>query len=658
MQVSDYKRLSCRIPEAPLKGIDEVVNRWIGACRRRAEILQQLERDAETVCGLQKELGNLDDHHLQQKLFHHREQARRNGHLKEDLIPSLAAVREAARRQLGLHAFPVQIMGALALHRGMLAEMATGEGKTLTAALAAVLCGWTQHPCHVVTVNDYLVTRDAMWVHPLFRFCGVRVGAVTASMDSAQRRKGYEADVTYTTSKELLADFLRDQIRVQPIAHPTRRLIRRMLSPQAFSKEMLVQRGLHTAIVDEADSILIDEAVTPLIISSSRPNPSLTEAASLASELASELDPEVDYTKNLRYREVEFTESGLAKLAERCGRLPGLWRGPERRSEIIRQALVAREFFIRGKQYIVESEKIIIVDEFTGRPMPQRTWREGLHQAIEAKEGLKFSDPSETIARMSFQRFFRCFRRLSGMTGTAAEAANELWQIYALPVIRIPTHRPCIRVQQPDLWFPSRESKTEALIRDIEQLHKQGRPVLVGTRSVAYSEELTTLLTGKRIPCQVLNAQRQQAEAEIVALAGEPGKITIATNMAGRGTDIRLGEGVAGLGGLHVIATERHESGRVDRQLFGRSGRQGDAGSAQVYLSAEDDLFTRHLPVSVQKLLPRPSSGSGMPGGIMARGLVKAAQAKAQRMAWKQRLAVLRADEWLKDSLSFTGNNG
>jgi preprotein translocase subunit SecA len=329
--------------------------------------------------------------------------------------------------------------------------------------------------------------------------------------------------------------------------------------------------------------------------------------------------------------------------------LPGFWRGEQRRAELVRTALVAREFFQRDRQYILSDGKVVIVDEFTGRPMPQRTWREGLHQAIEAKEGIELSDPTETVARMSFQRFFRCFHRLSGMTGTAWEAAAEFWQIYRLPVVRIPTNRPCVRRHWPDRIFREEASKWAAVADEIERIHRTGRPLLVGTRSVAASEHLARQLKSRGLEFHVLNATRLAEEAMIVSVAGERGRVTIATNMAGRGTDIRLGPGVAELGGLHVIATERHESGRVDRQLFGRSGRQGDPGSAQAFVSAEDELVRRHLPKAAQRILRSTEN----------RAFVKAAfalaQRRAQRLAWKQRAAVLRSDAWLDEALSFAG---
>ncbi|HLP78039.1 MAG TPA: DEAD/DEAH box helicase, partial [Candidatus Paceibacterota bacterium] len=444
----EYRRTDYVAPTRPLQGLDALVNGFIGSYQRRTGVLDSLKQDAAAIDALAPELIEISDHDLQQRLLSFRQQFHRGGKAVEALLlPALAAIREAADRQLGMRPFPVQLMGALALHRGYLAEMATGEGKTLTAGLAAILAGWTKRPCHIVTVNDYLVQRDAERLEPLYHFCGVRVGFVAAEMPTPERIKGYGCDVTYVTSKELLADFLRDRLRLGRFQNPSRRLIQQMLVPQLQAQDGLVLRGLHTVIVDEADSVLIDEAVTPLIISAPHKNELLCEATRLAKDLATRFKPVTDYRTDARHKEIELTPAGLQKLVEEANHLPGLWKGPDRRLELVVQALVAREFFHRDKQYIVEGDKLVIVDEFTGRPMPQRNWREGMHQAVEAKEGLPISDPTETIARLSFQRFFRCFRKLSGMTGTAREAAGEFWQVYKLPVVSIPTNRPCVREQ-------------------------------------------------------------------------------------------------------------------------------------------------------------------------------------------------------------------
>jgi preprotein translocase subunit SecA len=648
---ADYHRTAHRVPERPWRGLDAAVNWCVGQYQRRGGQLRELLAQAAQIDSLAGDYAGLRDHDLQERLAGFREHFRREPQPREEMLQAaLAAIREAAHRCLGLRAFPVQLAGALALHRGWLAEMATGEGKTLTAGLAAVLAGWTKRPVHIITVNDYLAQRDADWLRPLYTFCGVRAGCITAGLDTAARAREYDRDVTYTTSKELLADFLRDRLRLGPLRDPGRRLIRRLLQPRAAAASGLVMRGLHTALVDEADSVLIDEAVTPLIISAARKNEWLRDAGRVAAQIAGALQPGADYRIDLRYREIELTEAGRRRLAEQCGALPGLWRGPERRAELVRTALTAREFFHRDKQYILADGKVVIVDEFTGRPMPQRTWREGLHQAIEAKEGIDLSDPTETLARMSFQRFFRCFHRLAGMTGTAWEAAAELWQVYGLPVVRIPTHRPCVRQHWPDRFFREESAKWAAVVEEIETLHRSGRPLLVGTRSVAASELLAARLAARGLDVHVLNATRLAEEAAIIALAGERGRITIATNMAGRGTDIRLGAGVAEVGGLHVIATERHESSRVDRQLFGRAGRQGDPGSAQAFVSAEDELPRRHLPPALMKFV------CSTPHGGLAKAAFALAQRRAQKLAWKQRASVLRSDTWLDEALSFAGD--
>ncbi|MBL9126615.1 MAG: hypothetical protein JNL97_03155, partial [Verrucomicrobiales bacterium] len=615
------------------EGLDLGVHDWIGRWRRRPGCRGPLERIAEAATAAAPRFEALRDHDLRLQLSEGRAVFRRGGEVPDDLmISALAGLREAARRTLHLHPFPVQIVGALALHRGYLAEMATGEGKTLTAGLAAVLAGWHGRPVHVVTANDYLVQRDAAWLEPLYTFAGIRVGHVVGGMSPDERRRGYLADVTYVTAREILADFLRDRLLMDSLADPTRRRIRSLTHPAATQRRLagLVLRGLHTAIIDEADSLLIDEAVTPLIISRPVPNPRLRDATLQARDVARLLAPDVHYRVNLRYREIELTPEGEAVVGEASRNLPAVWQGRDRRLELVRQALSARELFLPEKQYVVDQGKIVIVDESTGRPQPMRSWQQGLHQAIEAKEDVALTEPSETAARMSFQRFFRLYHRLSGMTGTAVEAAGEFWRIYGLPVLRIPTHRPCIRRRLPDRYFATSAAKWEAVVEAIRNVHATGRPVLVGTRTVAASQRLARFLEAHGMEFRLLNAVHHADEATTIAMAGEPRRVTIATNMAGRGTDIRLGSGVAAMGGLHVIATERHESGRVDRQLMGRAARQGDPGSAQLFASAEDDLVRRYLPTRLQSLVGR----APVP---LAAAVVARAQARAQSIAFRQR---------------------
>lgn len=652
----EFRRTHIRVPCELPKGLDALVDHGIGIHRRRSSLLGELLAEAGKADSLSKRFSQLTDIQLKQRLQESRERVARFASRQPEIVAeALAAVRVAAHRSLGLEPFVVQMAGTLAMQRGYLAEMATGEGKTLSAAMAAVLAGWTGRPCHVLTVNDYLARRDAGEMAPLFAFCGIAAGSVTGDMDSAQRAAGYGKQVTYCTGKEIVADFLRDRIRLGRFQNPARRQALLLLQPRSRQIPGVVMRGIHTAIVDEADSVMIDEAVTPVIIASQQPNESLKEACLTARDLAAGLVRGEDYLTNPKYREVEWLDRGLEKLAGLAARLPGLWRGPDRRREIVTQALTAREHFHAGTHYAIVGGKIHIVDEFTGRIMEQRTWQAGLHQAIEAKESLEISDPTETLARLSFQRFFRFFSKLSGMTGTASESAAEFWRVYRLPVVRIPPNRPCLRVEKPVRILPSLEVKWDAVVAEVRERHGRGQPVLIGTRSIAISELLSSKLDTLGLPHQLLNALRDREEAGIVAAAGQAGRITIATNMAGRGTDIRLGPGVAENGGLHVIATDLHDSRRVDRQLFGRAGRQGDPGSAQAFASLDDDLLKRFAPAVLRSGL-RGAVARNRPEAILAaRTLLKTAQRLAQSIARRQRAGVLAMDKWSDDSLSFAG---
>ena len=637
--------------------LDAVSHFFHGVHARRRRVLEEHWTVARAAEQFEEEFRRLGKAELAKALTESAQLCRRHDRFDHSLwLPrALAGLRETADRVTGLRPFPVQLVGVVALHRGCLAEMATGEGKTLVAALAAILAGWTRRPCHVVTVNDYLAERDANWFRGLFDAGAVKVGVVTGPMDVQARQLGYAADVTYTTSKEILADFLRDRLALGPSYQAERLRLRSATTVRAHHHALpVVMRGLHTAIVDEADSVLIDEAVTPLIISRERPNDDLREACRQAYQLGESLVPGRDYRPDARYRDIELTAQGRSQLAEAAASLPPLWRGEARRNELVQQALSAREFHRREKEYLIQDGKVVIVDEFTGRLMPQRTWRDGLHQAIEAREGLDISSPTETLARMSFQRFFRLIPRLSGMTGTAWEARGEFWQIYKLPVVRIPTHRPVRRAVLPDRTFETAAEKWVAVVHEIARLHATGRPLLVGTRSIAASEHLAVLLAAQHLPHRVLNASRHREEAAIVAEAGELGAISIATNMAGRGTDIRISPKIADLGGLAVIATERHESGRIDRQLFGRSGRQGDPGTAQAFISWEDEILVRFLPAWLRGSFRRLSGDSGKRAQQQA---IRLAQRKAHRQSFSQRKTVLQSDQWIEDSLGFAGTS-
>ncbi|MBW2370428.1 MAG: prepilin peptidase, partial [Deltaproteobacteria bacterium] len=573
----------------------------------------------------------------------------------KDRDRAIALVREVTERKTGLKPFAVQVAGALSLESGFIAEMATGEGKTLTAAMCAVIAGWRGRGCHVVTANDYLAKRDAESMAPVYDFCGLDVAYIQQDMPPEQRRQAYHCDITYCTNKEVAADFLRDQLVIGSLQGSASAILEKIAGGSGLRSDRLVQRGLECAIVDEADSVLIDEAMTPLIISGNGPNQEQLNAYERAAKWAGELDPACDFSIDRQHREIDLTSTGKERLAELVKSAGGIWVGSRRREELIVQALSVREFFIRGKQYVVEDGKVLIVDEFTGRLMPDRSWQNGIHQAIEAKEGVEINLPKETFARISFQRFFRLYRKLSGMTGTGSEAKTEFWRIYHLPVVVIPTNRPCIRHEIPDHVFLNSEAKWAAVVQEIRRVHETGRPILIGTRSVRASEHLSDLLKQDGLAHRVLNAVRHEQEAEIVAEAGQKDCITVATNMAGRGTDIKLGEAVANLGGLHVIATERHEAGRIDRQLYGRGARQGDPGSAQAFVSLDDELLKQHARVASSITARYYKYRKREISSRLSRWLFNFAQHRAERLALRQRTGVLRADKWMDEHLGFAG---
>jgi len=640
-------------PELP-KGLDAAWDTAAGLLRRVTRRRGQFLARAHRVLDLDKEITALTDARLREAAMEMRDLFRTGRDSSKDQIRAMAIVREVCFRQRGEKPYHVQVAGALALHNGCVVEMATGEGKTLTATMPAVLAGWRGRGCHVITVNDYLAKRDALSMAKIYNFCGLTVNYLEGETEEPARREAYNADITYCTNKEVCADFLRDRLVLGRMRDLASALLAKMLSGQGTDR--LVMRGLHYAIIDEADSVLIDEAVTPLIISGDVPNGEQIDAYKQSAAIAGKLAQSQDYTVNRRYREIELTDSGADKVAVLAEPLGGVWAGARRREELVIQALTAREFYLLGKQYVLDDGKVVIVDEFTGRLMPDRNWREGLHQSIEAKEAVTVNPPKDTFARVSFQRFFRLYKGLCGMTGTAAEAKAEVWQIYHRPVIVIPTHRPCMRAQLPDRIYATESAKWAAVVQDIKRLHLTGRPILVGTRSVRASERLSELLTAENLPHAVLNAVRHAEEAQIVAGAGQPGHITVATNMAGRGTDIKLGRGVAELGGLHVMATERHEARRVDRQLFGRAGRQGDPGSAQAFVSLEDELVTRHAPRLTTILRGRYGNRVDELTGSVVRRLFEIAQHRAQRHALAQRKNVLKSDDYLDESLGFAGS--
>ena len=531
--------------------------------------LKKLRPIVREINALEPEVQKLRDEDFPVRMAEYREKVQKDGVSLDDILPNVfALVREAARRTMNMRHFDVQLIGGIVLHRGRIAEMKTGEGKTLVATLPVALNALSGKGVHVVTVNDYLASRDAKWMGQVYSFLGLTTGTIVHDMDDEQRKAAYACDITYGTNNEFGFDYLRDNMKFYP--------------------EQLVQRGHNYAIVDEVDSILIDEARTPLIISGA--SDESTELYQAMDDVVAHLEPD-DYTVDEKARTAMLTEKGVSH----CEELTHLDNLFDPRNMVaqhhIMQSLKAHFVFKRDVDYIVTNDQVVIVDEFTGRLMPGRRYSDGLHQALEAKEHVTIQPENQTLASITFQNYFRMYDKLAGMTGTADTEAVEFHEIYNLEVMTIPTNKPMIRKDYPDLIFQTQKEKFDAIVQAIRELYEKGQPVLVGTISIETSEMLSKRLKAIGIPHSVLNAKQHAKEAEIVAQAGQKGHVTIATNMAGRGTDIMLGEGVKELGGLHILGTERHESRRIDNQLRGRAGRQGDPGSSRFYLSLEDNLM-------------------------------------------------------------------
>jgi len=571
--------------------------------------------------------------------------------LRIDLVArSFALVRELAGRTVGLRHFDVQLVGGFTLLNGMIAEMETGEGKTLTATLAAGTAALAGIPVHVVTVNDYLAARDAATMGPIYRALGLSVGVIIQGKSPAERREAYACDIVYATNKEIAFDYLRDRL-VLGRRSENLRLKLEGLQGERGRRAKVVMRGLHFAIVDEADSILIDEARTPLIISGMPQGIDDRRWADEALALTRKLAPGEHYRVFVDERRVELTDAGIDRVTELGLELGGLWCSRIRREESVRQALTALHLFEGGVQYIVRDGKVQIVDEYTGRIMADRNWNEGLHQLIEAKEDCAVTERKAPLARISYQRFFRRYQRLAGMTGTAREVAGELWAVYRLPVINIPTNRPVRRRDLPAIVCTTMDEKFARIVERAASVRIEGRAVLIGTRSIAASEALSRHLERAGLPHVVLNATQDENEAEIIAQAGQPGRITVATNMAGRGVDIMLSRDAAERGGLYVILSERHEAGRIDRQLIGRCGRQGEPGTTESILSFDDALLD---------VLGRPALRNWIRRSVpvdnrCVRFIFDYAQRRAERIHSRVRRLLLTSDQRLGTLLAFSG---
>ena len=593
--------------------------------------LRRLGKLADKVIALESQMAALEDADFPVKTEEYKARYAKGESLDSLLPEAFALVREGAKRVLGLFPYKVQIMGGITLHDGNIAEMRTGEGKTLTATMPVYLNALSGDGVHVVTVNEYLASRDAREMGELYNFLGLTVGLNLTGMSSEEKRAAYASDITYSTNSELGFDYLRDNMVVY--------------------KSQMVQRPLNYAVVDETDSILIDEARTPLIISGQAEKS--TVLYQRADMFVKGLKEEEDYTIDLTSKTISLTDEGINK-AEQTFRLPNLYDVDN--SALVHhidQALRANYIMLRDIDYVVDEGKVKIVDGFTGRIMEGRRYSDGLHQAIEAKEGVEVENESKTMATITYQNYFRMYRKLSGMTGTAKTEEEEFREIYNMNVIAIPTNRPIQRIDGQDLIYPSLRSKFRAVVKDIKQRHEAGQPILVGTVAVETSELLSNMLRAEGIPHEVLNAKNHFKEAEIIMSAGQRGAVTIATNMAGRGTDIKLGKGVKELGGLCVIGTERHESRRIDNQLRGRSGRQGDPGATQFYLSLEDDLMKRFGGEKMQAIWERLNlTDEEDDNFIQSKMLTKQVESSQKRVEgnnYDTRKSVLEYDEVMRE---------
>ena len=587
--------------------------------------LARIEKDADGVLLLEEEISKLSDDELQAKTEYFRNILSQEGRTLEDIkFEAYAVAREAAKRVIGEFPYKVQVMGALVLNEGDVAEMKTGEGKTLTATMAVYLNALQGKGVHIITVNEYLAKRDAEWMGKIYRFLGLTVGVNTRDLTPSQKKEAYSCDITYTTSSEVGFDYLRDNM--------------------VISLKDKVLRELNFALVDECDSILIDEGRTPLIISGGSKN--VHNFYVQADKFAKSLKGTGHYTLDEKTKSVILSDSGV-KYAEKCFKLENLY-ALENTALVhhINQALKANYTMKRDVDYTVVKGEIIIIDQFTGRLMPGRQWSDGLHQAIEAKEGVRIKQETITIATITYQNFFRLYNKLSGMTGTAKTEEEELREIYNMKVLEIPTNKPIQRIDDTDLVYNSMEAKFKALIEETVRRHETGQPILIGTSSVEISELLSEKLTRKKIKHEVLNAKNHEREAEIVAKAGQKGAVTIATNMAGRGTDIKLGEGVKELGGLAVLGSERNDSRRVDNQLRGRSGRQGDPGYSRFYVSLEDELMKRFGNLKDNRLFA--SLGDEAIDSAIVTKLISSAQVRVEGSAFDGRKYTLKYDEVLR----------
>ena len=614
-----------------------------------------LHRIAAAIGSAGEVLTDFDTVHLDALLMELRRRFRSQGLSQSLCIRAFALIREMAERTIHQRHYDSQIMAGWVMLRGQLAEMETGEGKTLAATLAAATAALAGVPTHVITVNEYLVERDAKTMGPLYRALGLTIGYVTQTMAPQHRRAAYACDITYCTNKQIAFDYLRDRLLLGNSRSPLRLQLESAYADNNRLDRLLL-RGLCFAIVDEADSVLIDEARTPLILSNNIDNSGENAVYEQALRSARQLEKERDFFMDSAQRSLELTLAGQQKLSGLLPTADGIWRNARRREELVCHALHALHLLHRDRDYLVREEKVLIIDANTGRTMPDRSWERGLHQMVEAKETCPLTPAREQLGRLTYQRFLRRYLRLGGMTGTAREVSSELWSVYGLRVRRIPLHRPSLRRELPAQVYSRSEEKWAAVIASVKDMQHQGRPVLIGTGSVADSELLSQQLPAAGIAHRVLNARQDKEEADIVATAGRKRQVTVATNMAGRGTDIPLADGVAELGGLHVIAACRNDAKRIDRQLFGRCARQGDPGSHQSILSLEDQLIQENCHPALVRFLRRRAARGGLFQRTLTLYTIRYAQRKTERRHRKARRDLLKHERHTGRLLAFSGH--
>jgi preprotein translocase subunit SecA len=648
----EYKKYDIPKEKKSHKGLDRVAHLAMGKIYKQTILLKKLYQKAKMIHTNAKEYVHLSEDELDKKILNHQKKIRLNRYSDEDIYEAISCICEVCYRTLGMRPYYEQIMGVLGQYYNFAIQMLPGEGKTVTACMSGVVFGWSGKPCHIVTSNDYLAQRDAKIVQKLYNRCNLSVGYIVGSMKEDERIENYKKNIVYSTSKELLADFLRDQIVDKSLNDYDNALLDKLLeNRQNKNPKKRVMRGLYTAIVDEADSVLVDEAITPLVISQESENKVLKDAILLANSIVDRFQNGIHYTSSQRHKEITFTNEGETLIDELSSEFPSIWQTYERKKFLIVQVLLAREFYHKGKQYIIDEEnKIVLVDEKTGRLMIGKNWNAGLHQAVEAKENLELSNPTQTDIKMSFQRFFRLYKNLSGMSGTLQNIEAELWSIYELAVIYIPKRVDNTYTLHPLQIYKTLQQKQDSIIDTIIDIHKTKRPILVGTTSINESEYLANILQSLELKAVVLNAKQYKIEDEIVSKAGEMGSITIATNIAGRGTDIKISDEIESLGGLYVIATQLSESKRVDLQLFGRTSRQGQKGDVKVFLSLEDELMQKNFSRWFLKIVSKYFSYTKS----FCILLYKYGQRKLEKKVSKRRVKVLEEDFEFDEKISFS----